>query len=197
MLSYDELYALVRKTLSPKRALHVLGVEREAVTLAMRWGVDVGDARRAALLHDITKEVDDQLKLCAEYGIMADKWSLANSKLFHAQTGAEKARSLGENENVALAIRWHTTGRPDMTALQKVIYLADFVEPSRKKPNWLAELRRLVYEDLDRAMLKGLEMSLEDLLDRGLEIHPNSWEARSWYLEKSGAPASEEKSKEQ
>lgn len=182
MLSYDELYALIRRSLSPRRVLHVLGTEREAVTLATRWGVEVEDARRAAILHDITKENEDQLKLCEKYAIIADKWSLANPKLLHARTGAEEAKLLGENGNVVSAIRWHTTGRPDMTALEKVVYLADFVEPSRKKPGWLAELRRLVYEDLDKAMLKGIEMSIGELLDRGLEIHPVSLEARSWYM---------------
>lgn len=182
MLSYDRLCALVRETLSPKRALHVFGVEQEAATLALRWGADVGLARRAALLHDITKETEDQLKLCREYAIMPDKWSLANPKLFHAQTGAAQAERLGEPEAVVRAIRRHTTGCPEMGLLDKILYLADYVEPSRKRPKWLAKLRGLVYADIDMAMLEGLTMSLEDLLSRGLEIHPDTWKARSYYL---------------
>ena len=185
MLSYDELYALVRKNLSPKRVLHVLGVEREALTLAARWGADMSDARRAALLHDITKENENQLKLCENYGIIPDIWTRANPKLYHAQTGAEKARSLGENENVVSAIRWHTTGSPNMTTLQKVVYLADYVEPSRKKFAGLEALRSLVFEDIDKAMLLGLEMSLVDLMKKRREIHRDSWEARDWYARKA------------
>ena len=181
MLSYDELYALVRKKLSPKRVLHVLGVERDAFTLAVRWGADKAEARRAALLHDITKETGDQLKLCEKYGIIPDKWTRANPKLYNALTGAEEARNLGENDNVVSAIRWHTTGSPDMTALQKVIYLADYVEPSRKDIKGIETLRSLVFEDIDKAMLLGLEISLVELLNDGKEIHRDSWEARAWY----------------
>lgn len=182
MLSREELLAMARQSLSPRRVLHTLGVEREARTLALRWGASETDASRAALLHDMTKENESQLNLCGEYAIMPDKWSLANQKLLHAQTGAALAERLGENAAVVSAIRRHTTGKPDMSTLEKVIYLADFVEPSRKHPKWLAPLRRIVYRDLDAALLLGLEMSLTELLERGLEIHPDSWEARSHYL---------------
>ena len=187
MHSCDDLYAIVKKSLSSKRFLHTVGVEREAVTLALRWGIDPMAARRAAILHDVTKEVEDQLKLCEKYAIMPDGWAIANHKLFHAQTGAEEAKGLGESDEVVSAIRWHTTGRPNMTKLEKVLYLADFVEPFRKNPEWLSELRGLVYEDLDKAMLKGLEMSIVELLQRRQDIHPSSSEALAWFSQKNSA----------
>ncbi len=187
MLSFEELYALVREKLSPKRVLHVLGVEQEAIVLAQRWDVDVQSARQAALLHDITKEVSDQLKLCEECGIMADIWQRGNEKLLHSLTGAFFAERCGASAEVVQAIRWHTTARPQMTRLEQVLYLADFVEPTRKPMKGLDQLRALIYEDLPAAMLKGIVISLSHLLKQGSVIHPDSWRAQLYYLEQSHA----------
>lgn len=163
---------------------HVLGCEEEAVRLAERWGEDPMDAAEAGILHDITKklEKDEQLILCREYDIMVDTIEFESTKLLHSKTGAMLAQDLfGVSDRVRDAIYWHTTGRPEMTLLEKIIYMADYIEPNRKFDG-VDELRKLAYEDLDKAMILGLEMSIEDIRSYGVEPHPRSKEALEWFL---------------
>lgn len=177
------LRAKVMPYLTEKRIAHVLGCENEAVSLANRWGEDPERAAVAGILHDITKKLsaEEQLKLCEKYGIINDAAEVANPKLLHAKTGAAFARELfGIEDDIYGAIRWHTTGKPDMTLLEKIIYLADFVEPTRNFPG-VEELRELCLEDIDAAMAKGLEMSLEFIRSGGAEPYKDSVEACEWY----------------
>ena len=177
------LRAKVMPYLTEKRIAHVLGCENEAVSLANRWGEDPERAAVAGILHDITKKLsaEEQLKLCEKYGIINDAAEVANPKLLHAKTGAAFARELfGIEDDIYGAIRWHTTGKPDMTLLEKIIYLADFVEPTRDFPG-VEELRELCFEDIDAAMAKGLEMSLEFIRSGGAEPYKDSVEACEWY----------------
>ena len=105
----------------------------------------------------------------------------ANTKLLHAKTGAAVARDrFGVPLEIENAIRWHTTGKPDMTTLEKVLYMADYIEPSRDFDG-VDELRRLAYTDLDAAMVLGLKMSLEDLKAGGITPHENTVQALNWY----------------
>ena len=113
--------------LDEKRVPHVRGCEQEAVQLAERWGADRGLAAEAGILHDITKKLNgsEQLILCEEYGIITDVDEKTNSKLLHSKTGAAFARDkFGICDEVYSAIWWHTTGRADMTLLEKIIYIA-------------------------------------------------------------------------
>ena len=162
---------------------HVLGTEETAAKLALRWGADEEDARRAALLHDCTKRLsrEEHLDLCKKYGIAVDEQERKNGgKLLHAKTGAALARDLfGVSDEIYSAIYWHTTGKPEMTLLEKIIYLADYIEPTRNF-GALKELRPLAYEDLDRAMLRGLTIAVEDLSRKGMVLHPNSVRARDY-----------------
>lgn len=177
------LRAKVMPYLTGKRVAHVLGCENEAVSLANRWGEDPERAAVAGILHDITKKLsaEEQLKLCEKYGIINDAAEVANPKLLHAKTGAAFARELfGIEDDIYGAIRWHTTGKPDMTLLEKIIYLADFVEPTRDFPG-VEELREVCFEDIDAAMAKGLEMSLEFIRSGGAEPYKDSVEACEWY----------------
>ena len=172
--------------LKPNRVAHVAGVESEAVSLAKRWGEDPDTAAEAGILHDITKKLslDEQLILCAKYGIINDNVEKSNVKLLHAKTGAALAEDLfGVCGAVRDAIRWHTTGKPDMTLLEKIIYLADYIEPNRDFPG-LDALRSKAYEDIDAAMALGLEMSLEDIRSYGEEPHRITAEAYEWYSRK-------------
>ena len=165
--------------LNPKRVPHVKGCEKEAARLAARWGADEDMAREAAILHDITKKlsVGEQLILCEKYGILIDDLERASDKLLHGKTGAEIARNeFGVSEPVYEAIKWHTTGKRDMSLLEKVIYLADYIEETRNFEG-VERLRALSYEDIDRAMILGLEMSIDDLNERGITVHPNTQEA--------------------
>lgn len=166
----------VRPWLKSSRVPHVLGCEQEAVKLAARWGEEQDEAAEAGILHDITKKLSmpEQLLLAEKYGIVFDKFERTNLKLTHAITGAAVARDLfGVDDRVCSAIRWHTTAKPGMSLLEKIIYMADYIEPTRDFPG-VDALRELAYRDLDAAMALGLEMSLEELREKGTEPHPAS-----------------------
>ncbi len=178
-LPMKDLEPTVIRLLNPNRVAHVLGCRDTAVELAKRWGADETDAARAGILHDITKALDGplQLTLCAEYGILLDDFSQKYPKTLHALTGSLVAdRIFGENRAVVEAIRHHTTGKADMSVLEKIIYVADYMEPNRKLPG-VEELRRLAFTDLDAAVKRGLEMTLEHLARLGDEVSPASKEA--------------------
>ena len=159
--------------LDPKRVAHVAGCEQEAVRLARRWGADEEKAREAGILHDITKKekLDEQLRLCEKYGIILDEMERHEGKLLYSKTGAGIAKyEFGCDDEVYGAIYWHTTGKEDMGLLEKVIYMADYIEPNRDFEG-VDELRRLAYEDLDRALEMGFRMSIDDMTSRGIVPH--------------------------
>ena len=181
-LSLEDLRCVALSMLDPRRIPHVLGTEETAAALALRWGADEESARRAALLHDCTKKFDKelQLALCRQYGIEPDAAERREGKLLHAITGAAVAYAdFGVSGEVRDAIRWHTTGKADMKLLEKIIYLADYIEPTRDFCD-LTELRRLAFEDLDGALLLGFTMAVEDLAKKGMPVHPNSVLARDY-----------------
>ena len=181
-LDLEDLRCVALSMLDPRRIPHVLGTEETAAALALRWGADEESARRAALLHDCTKKFDKelQLALCRQYGIELDAAERREGKLLHAITGAAVAYAdFGVSGEVRDAIRWHTTGKADMTLLEKIIYLADYIEPTRDFCD-LTELRRLAFEDLDGALLLGFTMAVEDLAKKGMPVHPNSVLARDY-----------------
>jgi len=181
-LPMEELEQVVISLLNPNRVAHVLGCRDTAVELARYWGADVTDAARAGILHDITKAIDGplQLTLCDAYGKLLSDFSKRYPKTLHALTGSLVAeRIFGENKAVVDAIESHTTGKANMNTLEKIIYLADYIEPNRTIPG-VEELRRLSYTDLDAAMKLGLEMTLEHLNRQGAEVSPESREALAW-----------------
>lgn len=178
-LSQQQLEQAVTRLLKPKRVPHVLGCRDTAVALAERWDADPVDAARAALLHDVTKALDGplQLTLCKAYGIILDNFSVQNPKTLHALTGSLVAeRIFGENSAVVSAIRSHTTGKRAMNTLEKIIYVADYMEPNRDFPG-VEQLRSLAFTDLDGALKLGLEMTLAVLQKEGKEISPESRQA--------------------
>jgi nicotinate-nucleotide adenylyltransferase len=185
-LPMEELEKVVISLLKPSRVSHVLGCRDTAVELAKRWGADETDAARAGMLHDVTKALDGplQLTLCAEYGTMLDDFGKKYPKTLHALTGALVAqRIFGENEAVVNAIRHHTTGKADMALLEKIIYVADYMEPNRDFPG-VEQLRSLAFIDLDGALKLGLEMTLEHLKRQGSEVSPESRDALAFLCKK-------------
>ena len=186
-LPMDKLEQVVITLLNPNRVKHVLGCRDTATELARVWGADETAAARAGLLHDITKALDGplQLTLCHEYGKVLDEFSTHNPKTLHALTGSLVAeRIFGENEAVVDAIESHTTGKPGMNTLEKIIYVADYMEPNRNFPG-VEELRRLAYTNLDGALKLGLEMTLAMLREQGRQISPASSQALA-YLKQKG-----------
>lgn len=181
-LDLPELRACSYSMVRAKRIPHIRGTEEEAVGLARRWGVDETLARRAAILHDCTKylELDEQLAVCRKYGVDLDELEQRAVKLLHSKTGACIAKHVfGEDEQVYQAIFWHTTGKADMSMLEKVIYLADYIEPTRDFEG-VEALRSLAYEDIDKALLMGMDMTIEEMKQRGSPIHRNTQAARDW-----------------
>lgn len=186
-LPMEELENVVVGLLNPNRVRHVLGCRDTAAELARVWGADETDAARAGLLHDITKALDGplQLTLCHEYGKVLNEFSEKNPKTLHALTGSLVAeRIFGENSAVVKAIESHTTGKPAMNTLEKIIYVADYMEPNRDFPG-VEELRKLAYTDLDGALRLGLEMTLDMLRQQGRQISPASSQALN-YLNRTG-----------
>ena len=183
-LTPEELRPIALSFLKPKRMPHVLGTEQEAIRLARRYGADETDARIAALLHDCTKKLDmeQQLALCRRYDIRLDELEQHALKLLHAKTGAAVAHDIfGVKDAVYEAIRWHTTGKPDMTLLEKVIYLADYIEPNRDFPG-VERLRRAIYDDLDKGLLMGLSDTIDEMERMGNPVHHDTLEARDFLL---------------
>ncbi len=174
----DRAYAMLK----PSRIPHVQGCEIEARFLARRWREDPDRAGEAAILHDVTKKenLEVQLRLCKKYGIIPDNVEGKDTKLLHSITGAAIARyEFGCEEDICDAIRWHTTGRAGMTLLEKIIYLADYIEPTRNFPG-VEKLREISYTDIDNALELGFSMSLDEMKREGITPHVNTVKALEW-----------------
>ena len=181
-LSEEALERAVVSLLKPNRVRHVLGCRDTAVALAKRWSAGAVDAARAGLLHDITKALNEDLQvtLCKAYGVGMDAFSAQNPKTLHALTGSLVAqRIFGENAAVVSAIASHTTAKANMNTLEKILYVADYMEPNRDFDG-VEELRRLAYTDLDAALKMGLEMTICMLRQQGRDISPASIEALAY-----------------
>ena len=188
-LTVEELRPISMSYLKPKRMPHVLGTAEEAARLARCFGADEARARVAGLLHDCTKKLDmaEQLALCEQYGISLDPLEQKALKLLHAKTGAAIARHVyGVDNEVYEAILYHTTGRAGMSLMEKILYLADYIEPSREFANDpdVVRLRETVYDDLDRGLLLGLTMTIDEMEGMGNPVHHDTLDARDYLIEK-------------
>ena len=179
-MDIDRVRAQVERVLSPKRFCHTLGVVKTADLLAQRWGVDSTKAELSALLHDYARELSDQelLQRSNDFGILKLQIEKCNPDLLHGPVAAELARrDLGiADEDVLNAICYHTTGRAGMSSLEKIIYLADYIEPGRSFPG-LVGVRSLALCDLDQACLLALRRTSIYVLRRGRTLHPKTVEA--------------------
>ncbi|MGM9537959.1 MAG: nicotinate (nicotinamide) nucleotide adenylyltransferase [Candidatus Onthomonas sp.] len=187
-LTLEQLRATSYSMVRAKRIPHIKGTEETAARMARLWGADELEARKAAILHDCTKYFDlqQQLSTCEKYGILLDDMEKTTLPLLHAKSASGIAREVfGMPEQVCQAICWHTTGKADMTLLEKILYIADYAEPTRRY-GWAAELRELIETDLDRAVLRGLEITIEHTAQEGNPIHYRTLEARDWLLAHGG-----------
>ena len=184
-LPFEELRKASLSLHDPKRVPHVIGCCETCARLARKWGADEALAARAGILHDVTKALGKsaQLLLCEKYGIMTNAFERENYKLLHSRTGAAIAKHIfGESDAVYEAIYWHTTGKAHMSVLEKILYIADYMEPNRRFDG-VGKLRALVDQDLDAALLCGFEMSIELLLSEGKALDRYTVEARDFLLE--------------
>lgn len=181
----EETKNKVRQSQNDSRFKHTIGVMETAVKLAERYQEDVEKAKIAGLLHDCAKGFSGQekMQLCKKYGVSISESERQNHGLLHAKLGAYLAKKdYGiEDEEVLDAIRWHTTGRPNMTLLDKIIYIADYIEPNRNQAPNLDEIRRLAMLNLDECLYTILEASLAYLKTRGEVIDPMTEQTYLYY----------------
>lgn len=179
----DHLYGELGRRLPPRRLAHVMGGAQYAVALALRWGTDANEALTAMLLHDVAKnEPRERLRAIIEaHPGEDDPEDRAHPSIWHAVAGAILAREEFGVPSAAVhrAIRLHPTGDAEMSLLDKIVFLADYIEPNRSHP--AAEpLRRLAFENLDEAVCRAIATKTDHLRERGRRLHPRSqraWEA--------------------
>ncbi len=168
-IDLKQIKKAMEKELDAKRFEHTLGVAYTAAAMAMCHGEDVNNARLAGLLHD-----------CAKH--------LVTEPLLHAKVGAHlaKARYGVDNQDVLNAILYHTTGRPGMSCLEKIIYIADYIEPNRKPLPNMEQVRKMAFVDLDKTMAMILRDTLQYLEEKGSAIDDMSRKAYQYYCKKEG-----------
>ena len=176
----------MEKTLDHKRFEHTLGVAYTATALAMCYQVDLSKAQIAGLLHDCAKCISDEKKIaiCTKHNIQINAIELNNPFLLHAKVGSYMAMKKYNvhDPDIINAILNHTTGRPGMSDLEKIIYIADYIEPGRKQAPNLSEVRKLAFKDLDQALLKILGDTLKYLQDTSNAIDPMTQKTYEFYL---------------
>ncbi len=193
MAEYDLklLQKKVKEELNDDRFEHTLGVMYTAESLAMRYGVDMTKAAVAGLLHDCAKCIPNaqKIKMCKKHDIEISEMEEKNPSLLHAKLGAYLAEEVYgvDDPEILSAIKWHTTGKPDMSMLDIIIYMADYIEPNRDKAPNLKQIRKLCFENIEEALYQVLEGTLRYLSDRPDMIDPMtkiSYDFYKWKLRK-------------
>ena len=184
-MEYNEILVTLANELRPARFRHCRDVSQTAVRLAERWDADIEKARLAGIVHDCARNLkgEELLKTSRQFGMIPSPLELLQPALIHAPLGAIIAeRRFGISEpQVLQAIRRHTTGAPQMTLLDKVIYLSDCIEPGRNFSG-VRKIRDMAVEDLDAAVLLAYEHSILFVVANGGLLHPNTVEGRNSLL---------------
>lgn len=181
-MNWDDIESDLKKKLSPKRYQHTLNVVEAAEKLALNYGYNVEKASFAALLHDCAKCFSDQalIAYAESHHVKVDTVSLLEPQLLHAPVGAVVARETYAvtDTDIQDAICYHTTGRKNMSTLEKIIYLSDFIEKDRSF-NGIETIRRLAFISLDKAMIEALTNSICHVAEVGSLIHKRTIQARN------------------
>lgn len=179
-LTFEDYQALIKSRMSEKRFIHSVNMAKAAAELAKRYGADPQKARVAGILHDITKETpgEEQLQILRDNDIILDDIQKITPKLWHAITGSAYVKQhLGIADiDILNAIRYHTSGRPNMSLLEKVIFIADFIGAERDYDG-VDIMREKAQRSLEEAMEFGLSYTICDLARRKLPIHRDALEA--------------------
>ncbi len=180
-----ELIRAMQKELKYSRFIHSLGVAFTAASLAERYGVDMHKAETAGILHDCAKYVDVEKmeSLCVKNGLPVTEMERGSAALLHSKAGSILARTKYgiEDEEILNAIRYHTTGRPAMTLLEKIIFISDYIEPGRDQAPHLEEIRKAAFSDLDRALCMILRDTLSFLNGSGKAIDSMTQKTYDYY----------------
>jgi predicted HD superfamily hydrolase involved in NAD metabolism len=181
----DSIYNYIERHSSEGRKDHIQGVVDTADVLAQRFGADRGKAKLAALCHDLFRGIKDEALNVYVNQLGLPKKYLNNGNLAHGKVAAAMmTREFGiDDEDVLNAVRYHTTGRPRMSTLEKVIFLADSIEPGRNYPG-VEEIRKIAETDLDRACLMCLERTIDYINKKGFFLDPDTLDARDWFQKK-------------
>ena len=181
----------LRLTLDDERYRHTLGVSYTAAAIAMAHGFDVRRARLAGILHDCAKYLprDERIPACEKFGIDVTECERVNTGLLHSKLGTVIAeRDYGiEDEDILGAIRWHTTGKPEMSILEQIIYIADYIEPNRDAEIEIPEeIRKLAFTDLDRCCALIMKRITEYLSTSSKSMDEMTVKACEYYMQKTG-----------
>ncbi len=172
-----ECIEIIKARLEEKRFIHSLNVAESAKELAIKFGADPKKAYTTGILHDICKNMSssDLLKYLLENSIELSEYELAAPKLFHAIAGAVFAeKELGvTDDEILLAIRYHTTGRKNMSLLEKVVFIADFIGAERNYEG-VEIMREKASRSLDEAIVEGLSFTITDLIKKERLVHPDT-----------------------
>jgi predicted HD superfamily hydrolase involved in NAD metabolism len=172
-----EYREIIRPFLTEKRYTHSLCVSEAAVTLSKKYGGDERKAETAGILHDIMKDLpqDEQLKMMEQFGIILTNVERSAPKLWHAMLGAVYIKSELHLDDAEIldAVRYHTTGRENMTLLDKIIFIADFISADRDYEG-VENLRRAAEVSLEEAMIAGITFTIQDLASGCKPIHPDT-----------------------
>lgn len=175
------------RTIGESRFKHSLRVMNEAKKLAQIYGLDQEKAAIAGLLHDCARYEDKTqlLKKSQEFDIILDKLYTKNFNLLHAPLGARVASESYniDDKDILNAIKYHTTGRKDMSMLEKIVYMADYIEPKRDFEG-IKEVRNLCYEekDLNKALIRSIDNTIRYIIEKNLIIHEDTIKARNFLL---------------
>lgn len=185
MWSEDEINKYLEKNLNNHRYIHSLNVSKTAVELASLNNADINKAKIAGLVHDCAKNLSNEeiLKICKNNNIQVDNISMNNPQLLHGWAAAIIAKQvMGINdEEILSAVKYHTTGKKNMSLLEKIIYIADYIEPGRDF-NGVSELRKITHENLNMGLLKAFDSTIKYVIDRNQLIHMNTIEGRNFLL---------------
>lgn len=183
MVEYDVLYNDVKNTLSEKRFKHSEGVVQRAIEYAKIYGEDIEKVKLTAIAHDIAKEIPKEniLSFAEEIGVELDDIEKHNLNLPHAKLGAQICKTKYEfSDDMVNAIRYHTTGRENMSTLEKIIYLADATEPGRGYSD-LQYYVDLIKEDIDRGLFEVSKWCLQDIISKGKLVHLDTVKCYNFY----------------
>ncbi|MBS7008733.1 bis(5'-nucleosyl)-tetraphosphatase (symmetrical) YqeK [Anaerostipes sp.] len=186
-MELNEIKKKLSENLRESRYSHTLGVAYTSASMAMAFGEDIQKAFMAGLLHDCAKgySLEQQVKLCRKYGITLTKERQESPQLLHSALAPYIARDCYGNEDpeIASAVECHTTGKPAMTVLDKIVFIADYIEPGRKEIPGLSNVRQLAFSDMDQCLLKILEHTIQYLQGREQTIDPKTMETYQYYKE--------------
>ena len=184
-MNRDEIKKDLKNILSGKRYEHTLGVEYTSACLAMRYGADMEKARMAGLLHDCAKSLssEEKLEYCKKFGMPVSEYERKNPELLHAKLGACFANTKYgiSDPEILSAITWHTTGKPDMDLLDKIVFVADYMEPNRNQVPDLAEVRKLAFQNLDQCLFLILKDTIDYLAGKKSVTDPMTQRTYDYY----------------